>query len=89
MKVDIRWIQRLENYKKALSNLCEAVDLSKIRELSKLEKQGLIQEFEITYEWGENLNLNDVFMVEEDIENLYLPTYLIFHYFLILKINNL
>lgn len=47
---DIRWIQRYSNFKKALSNLGEAVELANERELSKLEKQGLIQSFEYTYE---------------------------------------
>lgn len=43
---DIRWIQRLSNFNKALSNLKEAVDVAESRELNKLEKQGLIQSFE-------------------------------------------
>lgn len=47
---DIRWLQRLDNYKKALDNLLDAVDLAAERSLSKLEKQGLIQSFEFTYE---------------------------------------
>ncbi|MDD5727512.1 MAG: nucleotidyltransferase substrate binding protein [Victivallales bacterium] len=51
---DIRWLQRLNNFKKALSNLTEAVDLAKTRELSKLEKQGLIQAFEFTHELAWN-----------------------------------
>jgi nucleotidyltransferase substrate binding protein (TIGR01987 family) len=51
---DIRWIQRLNNFKKALSNLTEAVDLAETRELSKLEKQGLIQAFEFTHELAWN-----------------------------------
>ena len=50
IKEDIRWIQRFSNLKKALSNLDEAVKLSEERELTKLEKQGLIQSFEYTYE---------------------------------------
>lgn len=50
MKNDIRWIQRLSNYSKAFEQLQEAVNLSKIRNLSKLEKQGLIQCFEYTHE---------------------------------------
>jgi len=50
MITDIRWIQRYSNFKKALSNLSEAVELANERELSKLEKQGLIQSFEYTYE---------------------------------------
>ncbi|PKL19110.1 MAG: nucleotidyltransferase [Spirochaetae bacterium HGW-Spirochaetae-5] len=55
MDNDIRWIQRLENYKKALKQLNDAVDLSKTRELSLLEKQGLIQAFEFTHELAWNL----------------------------------
>jgi nucleotidyltransferase substrate binding protein (TIGR01987 family) len=51
---DIRWIQRFSNLKKALSNLDEAVKLSEERELTKLEKQGLIQSFEYTYELAWN-----------------------------------
>ncbi len=51
---DIRWIQRFDNYKKAHENLGEAVELSKQRELSKLEKQGVIQAFEIVYELSWN-----------------------------------
>lgn len=50
MKNDIRWTQRLSNYNKAFEQLQEAVNLSKIRELSNLEKQGLIQCFEYTHE---------------------------------------
>jgi nucleotidyltransferase substrate binding protein (TIGR01987 family) len=50
MKADIRWIQRFDNYKKALKRLNEAVELSKQRDLSLLEKQGLIQAFEFTHE---------------------------------------
>jgi nucleotidyltransferase substrate binding protein (TIGR01987 family) len=47
---DIRWIQRFNNYCKALSQLENAVLLSKERELSNLEEQGLIQSFEYTHE---------------------------------------
>ncbi|SHI62596.1 nucleotidyltransferase substrate binding protein, HI0074 family [Geosporobacter subterraneus DSM 17957] len=47
---DIRWIQRFSNYKKALNQLEEAVELMKIRDLSRLEKQGVIQAFEYTHE---------------------------------------
>ena len=47
---DIRWIQRLSNYKKALKRLKEAVELEAERSLSDLEKQGLIQAFEFTHE---------------------------------------
>ncbi len=47
---DVRWEQRLSNYNKALSKLSEAVSLNQKRELSELEKQGLIQAFEYTHE---------------------------------------
>ena len=50
MDLDIRWLQRFSHYNSALSQLKEAVDLSKTRPLSKLEKQGLIQCFEYTHE---------------------------------------
>lgn len=47
---DIRWKQRFSNFKKAVANLNSAVELSKTRELSELERQGLIQSFEFTHE---------------------------------------
>lgn len=47
---DVRWIQRFSNYVKALDQLEEAVELMKKRELSRLEKQGVIQAFEYTHE---------------------------------------
>ena len=46
----IRWIQRFHNFQIALAQLNDAVLLSKERELSLLEKQGLIQAFEYTHE---------------------------------------
>jgi len=49
-KQDIRWIQRFANYSKALAQLESAVALSKERGLSELERQGLIQAFEYSYE---------------------------------------
>ena len=47
---DIRWIQRFNNYRKALARLGEAVQLAEERELSDLEQQGLIQGFEFTFD---------------------------------------
>lgn len=47
---DIRWQQRFANYKKALIQLKEAVELNAQRPLSKLEKQGVIRAFEFTHE---------------------------------------
>jgi nucleotidyltransferase substrate binding protein (TIGR01987 family) len=47
-KKEIRWKQRFQNFKKAFSHLDEAVQ--KADELSVLEKEGLIQRFEYTFE---------------------------------------
>ena len=51
---DIRWYQRFANFKRALAQLTEAKKLSDQRALSRLEKQGLIHTFELTYEQGWN-----------------------------------
>lgn len=47
---DIRWIQRFNNYRKALARHSEAVALAEERGLSDLEQQGLIQGFEFTFD---------------------------------------
>jgi nucleotidyltransferase substrate binding protein (TIGR01987 family) len=60
---DIRWQQRLMNYEKALSQLISAVNLSKQRSLSELEKQGLIQSFEFTHELAWNV-MKDYFLYQ-------------------------
>lgn len=67
MEKDVRWIQRFSNYRKALSRLTDAVQLSKERELSDLENQGLIQAFEFTFElcWK---TLQDLFIEEKGFE---------------------
>ena len=54
-KPDIRWIQRFQNYRQALSRLTAGVKLSAERPLSELEQQGLIQGFEYTHELGWNV----------------------------------
>ena len=51
---DIRWIQRFDNFKRAFARLNEAAALTKQRELSDLERQGLIQAFEFTHELAWN-----------------------------------
>lgn len=48
---DIRWEQRFENYKKALSQLKKFIDKG---ELSELENQGLVKAFEYTFELAWN-----------------------------------
>ncbi len=65
---DIRWRQRLSNYVKALTQLVDAVELMRERELSDLEKQGLIQAFEFTYELGWN-TLKD-YLIWQGIEGI-------------------
>lgn len=50
MNNDIRWVQRLSNFHKALIQFQEAIALFQARQLSNLEKQGLIQCFEFTHE---------------------------------------
>ena len=55
MDEDIRWKQRFQNYEKALVTLKNAVELAKERELTDLEKQGMIQGFEFTFELAWNV----------------------------------
>lgn len=52
---DVRWQQRFANYQRALGRLTAAVELSRQRPLSDLEKQGLIQAFEFTHELAWNV----------------------------------
>jgi len=52
---DIRWIQHLQNYKKVLKQLQDAVQMSQTRELTNLENQGLIKAFEFTHELAWNV----------------------------------
>jgi nucleotidyltransferase substrate binding protein (TIGR01987 family) len=54
-KSDVRWIQRLQNYRTALSLLTAAVTLANQRPLSDLEQQGLVQAFEFTHELAWNV----------------------------------
>jgi nucleotidyltransferase substrate binding protein (TIGR01987 family) len=49
-EADVRWLQRLENYGRALAALQRAVATARERPLSELEEQGLIQAFEFTHE---------------------------------------
>jgi nucleotidyltransferase substrate binding protein (TIGR01987 family) len=66
---DIRWIQRFNNFTKALSQLAEAVELAEQRDLTKLEEQGIIQAFEFTHELAWN-TLKD-FLENRGVQNIY------------------
>ncbi|MGZ8159687.1 MAG: nucleotidyltransferase substrate binding protein [Methylobacter sp.] len=63
---DIRWIQRFNNFGKALAQLAKFIAKG---DLSELEKQGLIQCFEYTYELAWN-TLKDFYenQAETDIQ---------------------
>jgi nucleotidyltransferase substrate binding protein (TIGR01987 family) len=53
MTTDVpRWQLRLINYSLGVDGLAEAVELRAERQLSELEKAGLVQRFEITWELG-------------------------------------
>lgn len=54
---DIRWIQRFQNYQRALKQLTKFIEKG---ELNELEEQGLIQSFEYTYELAWN-TMKDLF----------------------------
>jgi hypothetical protein len=56
---DIRWIQRFDNFRRAFARLSEACGLAEQRDLSDLERQGLIQAFEFTHELAWNPELID------------------------------
>jgi len=47
---DIRWMQRFDNFKRALKQLDKVMLLLEKRELTELEEQGVIQAFEYNHE---------------------------------------
>lgn len=65
---DIRWIQRFDNFQRALETLERGVILAQSRELSELEQQGLIQGFEFTHELAWNV-LRD-YLRQQGIQNV-------------------
>ena len=67
---DIRWIQRFDNFKRAFARLSEASALAKVRGLSDLERQGLIQAFEFTHELAWN-TLKDFLTARGGADKLY------------------
>lgn len=60
---DVRWIQRLNKFSKALARLTEFIEKG---DLNELEKQGLIQAFEYTYELAWN-TLKDYFEAQGEV----------------------
>ncbi|MGI8437025.1 MAG: nucleotidyltransferase substrate binding protein [Chthoniobacterales bacterium] len=66
---DVRWRQRLQNFRKAFGQLSAAATTARERDLSKLEQQGLIQAFEFTHELAWN-TLKD-FLEARGVTNLY------------------
>lgn len=66
---DVRWRQRFQSFRKALSQLAAARALAEQRKLSELEQQGLIQAFEFTHELAWNV-LKD-FLESRGASNLY------------------
>ena len=69
MNNDIRWVQRLSNYSRALSQLEAAVALAKQTPLSALEQQGMIHSFEYTHELSWNV-LRD-YLKDQGTQQLY------------------
>ncbi|WP_194972980.1 nucleotidyltransferase substrate binding protein [Aquiflexum lacus] len=67
MMENTRWEQRFENYLKALIQSENAVKLAEERELTDLEKQGLIQAFEFTHELAWNV-IKDYFFFQGNSE---------------------
>ena len=63
---DIRWIQRFNNFSKALSQLTKFIEKGN---LNDLEKQGLIQAFEYTYELAWN-SIKDYFEAQGEVNIL-------------------
>jgi nucleotidyltransferase substrate binding protein (TIGR01987 family) len=57
---DVRWVQRLENFTKAVKQLTKFIEKG---DLNELEEQGLIQSFEYTYELAWN-TLKDFFELQ-------------------------
>lgn len=46
----LRWVYRFDNYKRAFFLLREAMEIMQERDITQLEKEGIIQRFEYTWE---------------------------------------
>ena len=60
---ELRWIYRLQNFQKAFRTLESDIRLAQERALSDIEKRGLIQAFEYTYELAWN-TIKDFYFYE-------------------------
>lgn len=63
---DVRWIQRFNNYSKALAQLTRFIEKG---ELNEFEQQGLIQAFEYTFELAWN-SIKDYFESQGEVSIL-------------------
>lgn len=63
---DVRWIQRFNNYSKALAQLTRFIERG---ELNEFEQQGLIQAFEYTFELAWN-SIKDYFEAQGEVSIL-------------------
>jgi nucleotidyltransferase substrate binding protein (TIGR01987 family) len=66
---DVRWRQRFANFQKAFAQLSKGEATAQERDLSELERQGLIQAFEFTHELAWN-TLKD-FLEQTGATNLF------------------
>lgn len=64
--LDVRWIQRFNNYSKALAQLTRFIERG---ELNEFEQQGLIQAFEYTFELAWN-TIKDYFETQGEVSIL-------------------
>ena len=67
--IDVRWKQRFQNFRRAFGLLREALTSKNLDEYSDLEREGIIQRFEYTFELGwktfkDYLEFNDVLLTE-------------------------
>ncbi|MDA8001931.1 MAG: nucleotidyltransferase substrate binding protein [Alphaproteobacteria bacterium] len=79
-RMEIRWKQRFENYKKALEDLADAVELATERELNFLEAKGLVARFESVHDMAVKTIAD--FYEEQGVTPLYGPKDIFRHAFI-------
>ena len=72
---DVRWQQRFQNFRRAFTLLREALENKNIDDYSDLEREGIIQRFEYTFELGwktlkDYLEFNGVNLLELPFPNV-------------------